>query len=84
MSLILRVARAGLVAALLVALVGWAVERNRFGASDQDTLARVERELRQRFEASANTLGTIAARADHHRRNDTGGGYARDRPHESR
>ena len=63
MSLILRVARAGLVAALLVALVGWAVERYRFGATDQETLARVERELRERFEASANTLGTIAARA---------------------
>jgi hypothetical protein len=62
-SPILRVARAGLVAALLVALAGWAVERTRFGASDQDTVLRVERELRQRFEASADTLGAIAAQA---------------------
>ncbi|OLC48580.1 MAG: hypothetical protein AUH43_09205 [Acidobacteria bacterium 13_1_40CM_65_14] len=62
MSVILRVARAGLVAALLVALVGWASERQRFGSSDQAALARVERELRQRFDASADTLGSLAAR----------------------
>ena len=62
MSLILRVARAGLVAALLVALIGWASERQRFGSSDQAALARVERELRQRFDASADTLGNLAAR----------------------
>ena len=59
---ILRVARAGLVVALLVALVGWASARQRFGSSDQAALARVERELRERFEASADTLGRLAAR----------------------
>ena len=61
-SFILRVARAGLVVALLVALVGWASERQRFGSSDQAALARVERELRERFDASADTLGSLAAR----------------------
>src|SRR3989442_11102508 len=39
---ILRVARAGLVAALLVALVGWASERQRFGPSDQGDEQRSE------------------------------------------
>ena len=62
MSLILRVARTGFAAALLVALVGWASERQRFGPSDRAALARVESELRQRFDAAAETLGTLAAR----------------------
>ncbi|HEV8345736.1 MAG TPA: HAMP domain-containing sensor histidine kinase [Vicinamibacterales bacterium] len=62
MSLILRVARTGFAAALLVALVGWAFERQRFGSSDRTALARVESELRQRFDAAADTLGTLAAR----------------------
>src|SRR5206468_4951078 len=52
---------AGLAAALLVALGGWASERQRFGSSDQAALARVEDELRQRFDASAATLGNLAA-----------------------
>jgi len=62
-SLILRVARGGLVAALAVAAAGWAVERYRFGSTDQEAAANVENELRQRFDASADALGTIAARA---------------------
>ena len=63
MSLILRVARAGLVAALLVAAAGWAVERYRFGSTDEDAAAHVETELRRRFDASADALGAIASRA---------------------
>ena len=62
MSLILRIARVGLAAAVVVGLAGYGLERARFGASDQSALNRVEAELRQRFDASAATLGTIAAR----------------------
>jgi hypothetical protein len=47
------VARAGIAAALLVAIGGWTAERYRFGSTDQEAAARVEIELRQRFEASA-------------------------------
>ena len=57
-----RIARAGLAAAVVVAVAGWAVERVRFGASDQDAVARIASELRQRFAASADSLGRIAAR----------------------
>jgi len=59
----MRVAGAGVVAALLVAGAGWAVERSRFGSSDSAALSRVEAELRQRFDASAATLGAAAASA---------------------
>ncbi len=56
-----RLARAGLAAALAVGVAGWAYERMRFGASDRDALARMEAELRQRFDASADALVTIAS-----------------------
>ncbi len=59
----MRVARAGVAAALLVAVAGWAVERYRFGSTDQEAAARVEAELRERFNTSADTLGAIASRA---------------------
>jgi signal transduction histidine kinase len=57
-----RVARAGVVVALCVTLGGLALERLRFGASDAAARSRVEAELRQRFDASADLLGTLAAR----------------------
>ena len=57
-----RVARAGVVVALCVAVGGLALERLRFGASDGSARARVEAELRQRFDATADLLGTLAAR----------------------
>ena len=57
-----RLARAGLAAAVVVAVAGWAAERVRFGASDQEAVARIAGELRQRFAASADSLGRIAAR----------------------
>ena len=62
MLIIWRVARAGLLAALVVGGAGWGLERMRFGASDADSVARIEAELRQRFDRSADTLGAIAAR----------------------
>jgi signal transduction histidine kinase len=61
-SLILRIVRAGLVAALAAGLIGYGLERARFGPDDRSALSRVEAELRQRVDASAATLGTIAAR----------------------
>src|SRR5437867_187853 len=62
-SLILRLARGGLVAALLVAAAGWAVERYRFGSTDAEAAAQVETEVRRRFDAGADALGAIASRA---------------------
>src|SRR5437667_605713 len=56
-----RLVRAGLAAALVVGASGWAIERARFGPSDQTALSRVRAELRQRLDASAETLGTIAS-----------------------
>jgi signal transduction histidine kinase len=61
-SPILRVVRVGVAAAAIGGLIGYAVERVRFGASDQTALARVEAELRQRVDGSAATLGAIADR----------------------
>jgi len=57
---ILRVVRAGLVAALAVALAGWGLTRARFGASDADAAARVERDVRRRVDDIAETLRAIS------------------------
>src|SRR5919198_1094298 len=54
--------RAGVVMALAVGLIGWGMERARFGRSDEDALAQVQRELRDRVDAAAETLGAVAAR----------------------
>jgi signal transduction histidine kinase len=62
MSVAGRIVRAGIVVALAVALGGWALERVRFGATDEAALTRVEAELRERFDQSADTLGGLAAR----------------------
>ena len=62
MSLILRIVRVGLAAAVVAGLAGYGLERARFGPSDEAAAARVHAELRQRFEASATTLGAIASR----------------------
>jgi hypothetical protein len=62
LSLILRIVRVGAAAALVVGLAGWALERSRFGVSDEAALRRVEDELRERFDTSAETLGAMAAR----------------------
>src|SRR5260370_30040554 len=58
----MRLVRFGFVAALAVGLTGWGLERLRFGASDESALARLDRELRQRLDVGASTLGAIAVR----------------------
>src|SRR6266536_1558938 len=60
---IVRVARAGAAAALIVGLTGWGLARNRLGGSDAAAVARVEAELTSRLTSTATALGTIAARA---------------------
>ncbi len=57
------IVRTGLLAALAVAAGGWTLERVRFGASDAEAIARVEAETQQRFDASADRLGALTARA---------------------
>src|SRR5262249_48578476 len=61
-SLILRIVRAGIVAALVAGAAGYASERIRFGASDQSALERVQSEIRDRFDRSSASLGAIATR----------------------
>jgi signal transduction histidine kinase len=62
-SFILRIGGAGVAVAVVVAASGWALERYRFGSSDEEAAAHVETELRQRFDNSADRLGAIAVRA---------------------
>jgi len=61
-SLILRIVRAGIAAALVAGAAGYGFERARFGPSDQSALDRVQAEVRDRFDKSAGGLGAIAAR----------------------
>src|SRR4051794_19918797 len=61
-SLILRIVRVGVTAAVAAGLIGYGLERPRFGPSDESAQSRVEAELRQQVNKSAGTLGTIAAR----------------------
>jgi signal transduction histidine kinase len=60
-SILWRIVRAGLAAAIVVAVAGWGFERARFGASDADALRRIESELRQRLDTAADALDRIAA-----------------------
>ena len=60
--LIKRIVVAGVVVACAVGFIGFGLERARFGASDESARQRVEVELRQRIDAGAATLATIAAR----------------------
>jgi len=57
-----RVIRWGLVAAAVVAIGGWALQRMRIGATDADAVRRIETELRGRVARSTDTLGQLAAR----------------------
>ncbi|HMD36661.1 MAG TPA: hypothetical protein VKH42_16925, partial [Vicinamibacterales bacterium] len=59
---LLRIVRAGVVAALAVALAGWGIGRARFGATDAEAAVRVEREIRERVDGIAGTLRAIATR----------------------
>jgi signal transduction histidine kinase len=61
-SLILRIVRVGVAAALVVGLAGYGLERARFGPTDRSAFDRIQAELRQRFDATAGALGAIAAR----------------------
>src|SRR5262245_5603940 len=58
----LRIVRVGVVAALVAGVAGYGIERSRFGASDAAAVARIEAELRGRFDAGAQTVAAIAAR----------------------
>jgi signal transduction histidine kinase len=61
-SLILRIVRAGIAAALVAGAAGYALERSRFGASDDGALARIQAELRQTFDGSAERVVAMASR----------------------
>jgi signal transduction histidine kinase len=61
-SLILRIVRAGVAAALVAGAAGYAIERVRFGPSDQSAVERVQAELRDRFERSGGSLESTTAR----------------------
>ncbi len=50
-------------AALIVALGGWALERARLGASDAEAFARLERDIRAQFDQTARTLEHMATAA---------------------
>src|SRR5580765_29861 len=56
-----RLVAGGLLIALAVAASGGAIERARFGSTDDEALARVETELRGQFDRSARALGDLAA-----------------------
>src|SRR5262249_42865166 len=56
-----RLFAGGLLIALAVAAAGGAIERARFGSTDDEALARVESELRRQFDAGARSLGELAA-----------------------
>jgi signal transduction histidine kinase len=60
-SLILRIVRGGVAAALVAGAAGYALERLRFGPSAQTALDRVHAEIRDRFDRSAGSLGAIAS-----------------------
>ena len=57
-----RLVGAGILLALAVGVSGRLVERFRLGATDADTLVRVEAALRGRFEADAARLAAVASR----------------------
>ncbi len=58
----LRFAASGLVLAVLAGAIGLTLERSRFGSTDEESVAHIETELRQRFDQAAQTLGRIGAR----------------------
>ena len=58
----LGLAAAGLLLAALAGGVGLALERTRFGSNDEASVARIEAELRGRFDRATATLGAIASR----------------------
>src|SRR5579872_7446975 len=61
-----RFVAGGIILALAVGFSGSLVERIRFGATSNDTLLRVEAELRARFDADASLLADVANRTSEH------------------
>jgi signal transduction histidine kinase len=61
-TLVGRLVVGGLLGAVIVGAAGLALERARFGASDDEALLRVETELRRQFDGSADALRAMAAR----------------------
>ena len=59
---LLRIARAGMIVAIIVGAGGWTIERVRFGASDDAARERVDREVRQRIADAGATLQAMADR----------------------
>src|SRR5258706_12756632 len=57
-----RLVAGGLLVALAAAASGGAIERARFGSTDDEALARVETELRRQFDTNARALTELAAR----------------------
>ena len=57
-----RLVIGGLLGTLAVGASGLALERGRFGSSDDEALSRVEAEFRRQFDGSADALGAMAAR----------------------
>src|SRR6185436_15166824 len=57
-----RLVIGGLLGTLAVGASGLALERARFGSSDDEALSRVEAEFRRQFDGSADALGVMAAR----------------------
>ena len=57
-----RLVIGGLLATLAVGASGLALERSRFGSSDDAALSRVEGEFRRQFDDSVDALGAMAAR----------------------
>src|SRR5262245_3270229 len=60
--MIWRLIAVGVIGAILVVGAGRAAERARFGASDEESVRLIERELRERFDASASTLRSLVER----------------------
>jgi signal transduction histidine kinase len=57
-----RLVIGGLLGTLAVGASGLALERARFGSSDDEALSRVEAEFRRQFDGSVDALGVMAAR----------------------
>jgi signal transduction histidine kinase len=60
-----RIYAGGLTCAVAAAMIGFALERTRFGASDADALARAERSVQSEIAAVAATLTEIASAVAH-------------------
>ena len=60
---VLRILLGGVIAALIVALGGWWLERARLGTSDAEAFARLERRIRGQFDQTVRTLEQMASGA---------------------